>query len=462
MPPSSPRQLTPVPADSQIGLEWTGREDGRISAPVSSPYDPSNPSSEQTRRRAFRLLFVALMATAIGNSMLFAILPPLARELQVAEVWVGAIYTLSALLFLFMSPVWGALSDHYGRRPLIVFGLAAFGTSTLVFAAGAWAGQVGLLPPMAAILAMALARCLFGGLGSATNPSAQAYVADRTSQSERTEALASLTAAFGLGSVIGPALAGSFAERIGISGFMIAVSILVFAMAAAVRIYLPERTPPKQQGRPINPFIQFRFAADPRLTAFMIFGCALWLSQAASLQAIAFYIMDRLTLTPEQGLQLASIALTTGAAGLMFAQLIVIPALKTSPRVLMILGAGIVVIGNVELLFAPNYAALVLGYTLNAFGFGLCRSGFTAGASLAVNPEEQGRAAGLTTATAGVGFLIAPVTGLWLYQAVAPIAPFVLNAILALNGLALAVLHPRVRAAAAQALDRDKQGPGVV
>lgn len=402
------------------------------------------------------------MATAVGNSMLFAILPPLARELGVAEVWVGAIYTLSALLFLTMSPVWGALSDRYGRRALIVFGLSAFAVSTLVFAGGAYAGQVGWLPPMAAIFAMALSRCLFGGLGSATNPAAQAYVADRTSPAERTEALAALTAAFGLGSVIGPALAGAFVERIGIAAFMIGVSAIVLAMAVAVRLYLPERTSPIRQGRPINPFVQFKFAADPRLTGFMIFGCFLWLSQAASLQAIAFFIMDRLALGPEQGLQMGSVALTAGAAGLIFAQLVMIPALKTSPRVLMILGAGLVVLGNAELIFAPNYAALVLGYLLNCVGFGLCRSGFTGGASLAVDPEEQGRAAGLTTATAGVGFMIAPITGLWLYQVVGPEAPFALNAALAVIGLLVAVLHPRVRAAAESALDRDKDGPGVV
>lgn len=402
------------------------------------------------------------MATAVGNSMLFAILPPLARELAVAEVWVGAIYTVSALLFLTMSPVWGALSDRYGRRPLIVFGLSAFAVSTLVFAAGAYAGQVGWLPPLAAIFAMAVSRCLFGGLGSATNPAAQAYVADRTTPAQRTEALAALTAAFGLGSVIGPALAGAFVERIGIAAFMIAISVLVLAMALAVRLYLPERTAPTRQGRPINPLVQFKFAADPRLTAFMIFGCLIWLSQAASLQAIAFYIMDRLALDSDQGLQLGSIALTVGAAGLIFAQLVMIPALKTTPRVLMIIGACLIVVGNIELVFAPNYAALVLGFLLNSVGFGLCRSGFTGGASVAVDPEEQGRAAGLTTATAGVGFMAAPITGLWLYSLVGPEAPFWLNAALAVLGLAVAVFHPRVRAAAARALDRDKNGPGVV
>jgi len=136
---------------------WTGVAGGLMSHAVTAPFDPASPSSPDVRRRAFRLLFVCLMATAVGNSMLFAILPPLARELEVAEVWVGAIYTISALLFLLMSPVWGALSDRWGRKPLITLGLSAFSFSCLVFAAGAWAGQQAILPPMAAIFAMALA-----------------------------------------------------------------------------------------------------------------------------------------------------------------------------------------------------------------------------------------------------------------------------------------------------------------
>ena len=75
-----------------------------------------------------------------------------------------------------------------------------------------------------------------------------------------------------------------------------------------------------------------------------------------------------------------------------------------------------------------------------------------------MKPEEQGRAAGLTNATAGVGFMIAPVTGLWLYQTYAPIAPLTLNALIAMAGLALALMHPRVRAAAS-VLTRDDEDP---
>lgn len=378
---------------------------------------------------------MCLAVTGVGNSMLFAILPPLTRELGVAEIWVGVIYTISALMFLTMSPVWGALSDRIGRRPLVVWGLAWFSISSLVFASGAWAGQLGLLPPIAAMIAMALSRCLFGGLGSATNPSAQAYVADRTSPGERTRALAAMTSSFALGSILGPALAAAFAHRIGIAAFMMVIGLIVGASAVLVWFVLPERTPPKRQGRPINPLVQFQFAFDTRMRVFVGFACLVWLSNASSLQTIGFYTMDRLEIGPEDGLQLAGIALTAGAFALTFAQLVVIPVLKTSPRNLMMFGSGLIMMGNLELIFAQAYSAIVFGYMLNAFGFGLARSGFTAGASLAVNPDEQGRAAGLTTATAGLGFLIAPITGLWLYQSFGPSTPFMLNVVLTFLGV---------------------------
>ncbi|HAQ35560.1 MAG TPA: MFS transporter, partial [Alphaproteobacteria bacterium] len=121
--------------------------------------------------------------------------------------------------------------------------------------------------------------------------------------------LAGLTAAFGLGGVIGPALAAAFVERIGVAPFMIVIAVIVGSGAFAVRNLLPENTPPKQRQRPINPFAQFAFAGDPRLMPFMVFGVLVWLSQAASLQAIGFYVMDKLSADPEAGLQLAGVAL---------------------------------------------------------------------------------------------------------------------------------------------------------
>ncbi|WP_417498406.1 MFS transporter [Maricaulis sp.] len=407
-------------------------------------YDPTNPSGPKQRSAAFRLLFLCLMATGIGNNMLFAILPPLARQLAVPEYWVGAIYTVSATLFMTMTPIWGALSDRRGRKPLIIFGLTAFAGSTLMFGGAAWAGESGWVPPLAAIFAMALARTLFGSLGSATNPAAQAYVADRTSPEERTEALAGLTAAFGLGAVIGPTLAAAFVDIVGVPVFMVMISASVAVSAVAVWKLLPEQTPPRVQQRPLNPLRQFGFAADRRIAPFMIYGALIWITQSLSLATLSFFIMDALGLDESQGLQMSAIALAAGAGALIVAQLIVIPALKASPRVLMSLGGLITALGSGVMLIAPNYAGIVFAYLMTSFAFGLARSGFVGGASIAVTPEEQGRAAGLTTATAGLGFIIGPVGGLMMYHQLGHHSPYIAAAGLSIIALALAWLHPGI------------------
>jgi len=407
-----------------------------------SPHDRLTTPEE--RRSAFRLLFICLMATGIGNNMLFAILPPLARQLGVQEYWIGAIYTVSATLFMMMTPIWGALSDRRGRKPFIVFGLSAFAFSTLIFGAAAWAGEVGWIPPLGAIFAMALARTLFGSLGSATNPSAQAYVADRTSPEERTEALAGLTAAFGLGAVIGPTLAAAFVEWLGVAVFMFAIAGLVGLGAMGVWLHLPERSPPKVQARPINPIKQFAFGGDPRILPFMIYGALIWITQSLSLSSLAFFLMDRLELTEHEGLQMSSIALATGAGALIVAQLIVIPAMKATPRMLMTHGAALTIGGSLFMLVAPNYGGIVFAYLMTSFAFGLARSGFVGGASIAVTPEEQGRAAGMTTATAGLGFIIGPVGGLFLFSHLGMYAPYIAAASLGVVAVLVAWFHPGV------------------
>ncbi|MBR9824394.1 MAG: MFS transporter [Alphaproteobacteria bacterium] len=405
----------------------------------------SKPSTPQERRSAFRLLFLCLMATGIGNNMLFAILPPLARGLGVEEYWIGAIYTLSATLFMMMTPIWGALSDRKGRKPLIVFGLSAFAVSTAIFGAAAWAGEAGWTGPLTAIFAMALARALFGSLGSATNPAAQAYVADRTSPEERTEALAGLTAAFGLGAVIGPTLAAAFVEWLGVAFFMFAIALIVAAGAIAIWRLLPEHTAPQVQQRPLNPIRQFAFGADRRILPFMIYGAIIWITQSLSLSSLAFFLMDRLSLDQHDGLQYSSIALATGAGALIIAQLVVIPAMKATPRLLMTHGSVLTVAGSLFMLVAPNYGGIVFAYLLTSFAFGLARSGFVGGASIAVTPEEQGRAAGMTTATAGLGFIIGPVGGLFLFSEFGMYAPYIASAALGAVAIVVAWFHPGVK-----------------
>lgn len=412
----------------------------------------SDPGIRPDRRGAFLVLFACLVSSGMGNSMTFAILPPLAREIAMPDLWVSFIYTSTATLFLITSQVWGTASDRWGRKPVVVLGLSGFAVSMFALSGGVALALARTLPVLGVFAAITGARAVFGALGSATAPAASAYVADRTAPRERTAALARLTAGFGLGAAIGPAFAAWITPGFGlVAPLVITAIIAVGAAAAASR--LPERTPPRETGRLASRTSSWRLLVDPRLSALVLFGVSIWVAQAAGLQTINFYVMDRVGVGGAAAAGYAGAVLTASALAALFAQLVLVPRLKPSPRVAMIAGGGIISGAAVLLASATVYAAIVAGFALMGLGLGLARPGMFAGMSLAVGPEEQGAVAGLGSATAGVGFVTAPAIGLGLYTEIGPSAPYWTLAILALLGTAIAAASGGVRAASARAKD---------
>ena len=164
-------------------------------------------TTPQERIRGMGLLFVCLMTLGMGHSLFFAIFPPLARDLGLSEVQASAIFTLSAVLWVLMSPFWGRRSDVWGRKPVILLGLVGFGVSTGGLAVLLVIGQQGWLPLMTLYALMILIRSIFGFFGSGSPSAAQAYIADRTTREERTSGVAAIGAAFGMGTIIGPGFA---------------------------------------------------------------------------------------------------------------------------------------------------------------------------------------------------------------------------------------------------------------
>ena len=80
----------------------------------------------QLSRRQTSVLILSLMATSIGQSLVFAILAPLGREVQLNEIQITSIVASSALVFGLVSPRWGRLSDRVGRKPIIIIGLVGY------------------------------------------------------------------------------------------------------------------------------------------------------------------------------------------------------------------------------------------------------------------------------------------------------------------------------------------------
>lgn len=186
-------------------------------SPAPDPFaaPPAAETAPIGRNRQFRLLWTCMLVIGAGNSMLLAVAPPLVRELHLGDSSVGWIFSLSALLWVFASPYWGRLSDNVGRKPTIALGLFAYAISSASFGTAVMLGQSGALTGFALFISLVLARSIFGAFGSASSPSAQAYIADRTTAFERTAQLAGLSSAFAVGQAFGPGLCAWLASHFG-------------------------------------------------------------------------------------------------------------------------------------------------------------------------------------------------------------------------------------------------------
>lgn len=282
--------------------------------------------------------------------------------------------------------------------------------------------ESGVVSLMAGFFLMVTARSIFGVFGSSTNPAANAYVADRTSPSERAKGMGLLAAAFGVGGILGPGVAGA------LSVFGLLVPIYFIAVMGAlsgflVWRYLPERTKPVQRAQRARIPL-----TDPRIVPFIIFGVLLSLVQAITGATITFYFMDKLSIAPDLAPQYTGPAFMASALAALFAQFVFIQHFGVKTRSLMRWGIGISFVTYVLFVISPSYGPLIFAMMLQGLGFGLARPGFSAAASLAVKPEEQGAVAGLIGGTGAAGHIMIPVIVLYLYQGISPEAPYMLGA----------------------------------
>lgn len=394
--------------------------------------------------RAFRILFFCLVCIGMGQSMLFAILPPAAREIGLSPFQVSTIFATSAAIWVFVSPWWGRKSDVWGRRPVILIGLLGFAASMALLATMIHVGLKGLVPFGLVYPLMIAARCVFALFGSGTGPASQAYVADRTDRAERTAGVAMVSAALGLGQILGPAV-GATLTAIGLLAPLYFSSALAVLSASMIWLLLPEDGPPLAASEAQARSLSFR---DARVLPFLLVATSLQAVQATTSITLAFFMQDTLQLTASETVRYAGIGFVVLALSGLFTQLVLVQRLKPSPRRMMRVGLPLALLSFLALLSAENLLVYLGALAFLGAGLGLVRPGNAAGASLAVEPSEQGSVAGLTNAIGVLGNVFGPLLGTTLFQ-LTPHGPFLLNAALMLLALGFTLTNRRLRAARA-------------
>lgn len=141
------------------------------------------------------VLFLVVFIDLVGFGLLIPLLPFYVQHVGAEPQVITAVLGLYSLAQFFSAPLWGRLSDRYGRKPILAVTCAGLALSYLLLA-------------FADSLPLVIASRVFGGLMAGNIAAAQAYIADVTTPATRARGMGILGAAFGLGFIVGPSIGG--------------------------------------------------------------------------------------------------------------------------------------------------------------------------------------------------------------------------------------------------------------
>jgi MFS family permease len=376
--------------------------------------------SGQLTRQQLTVLILALMATGMGQSLVFAILAPLGREVHLRELQITSIIALSALIFGLAAPRWGRFSDRIGRKPVIITGLVGYAVGTLFFTSVFYAGLSGLLSGAALYTILLLTRCSQSIVMSATGPASAAYAADHTSREQRTKTMARLGTANSMGTILGPAVSGALAT-FGLLAPLYFAAALAAVAAVVVWRKLPV-TGSTTHLRDRKPGPQLRYT-DRRIALLLVTGVGTFVGFSSIQQTLGFQLQDKLHLSGIETAQMTGAALMVSAVFTFLVQVTVMQRVQLRPTQFIRIGLLSMLFGAAVVSGFETFTVLAIGMAFLGTGMAMCMPSISAGASLAVSPEEQGGAAGLVSSCPAIGFAIGPICAGALYQIHSPLAP---------------------------------------
>jgi DHA1 family tetracycline resistance protein-like MFS transporter len=336
---------------------------------------------------AFIFIFITVVLDMMAVGIVAPVLPKLIIEFERGDVaraasYVGLFATLWAAMQFIFSPVIGALSDHFGRRPVILLSNLGLGLDYFVMALAPGVGWL-------------LVGRVVSGITSASYPTAGAYIADVTPPAERAGRFGMLGAAFGLGFVVGPALGGLLGAIDLRLPFWVAGG-LSLANAAYGLFILPESLP-REKRRPFSLRNAHVFGALKLLRShseLLGMAAAMFVMALAheSLPNVFVLYTDQRYGWSEQTVGLALAAV--GVGSVIVSMSLVRPLVRRlGERNAAMLGLGCGIVGCCTFAAAPTGSIFLAGIAFMAL-WGLAGPSFQSLMSHRVSSSEQGQLQG--------------------------------------------------------------------
>tara|TARA_B100000214_G_scaffold355648_1_gene313631 strand:- start:1703 stop:2893 length:1191 start_codon:yes stop_codon:yes gene_type:complete len=379
-----------------------------------------------------------LFTVGLGQSFVFVLVPPLARDLGLSEVQTSSIFAISAFAWALTSAFWGRKSDKYGRRNIAVLGLIGYSISLIALITPLFLVERNILDVVYLFPALVLGRLLNGLVGSASRPASFAYIADTSSKEKRTLKFARLEASFLVGTVVGP-LVGGFLFLITNETPFYVFSFL--ALIAAFGIYKElNNTSIKKDN--VKDDIKIKWYSKSILP-FLAYAAVLSLCQASLLQSIGFYITDLFRefddLPTLISMTFALLSISTIVSQYLFTDTFPMKNFN-----LLLFGTLLLVFSYSTMAFFQSISVYYLSIIILGFGFGMTRPALASSLSLAQTPENQGSAAGYLGSVIPIGHMTTPFIAMPIY-AINPSYLYYFSSILCIGLILFIIFHPTIR-----------------
>ena len=370
----------------------------------------------KNRRSALAILFLIVFVDLLGFGMVIPVMATYAEQLGASAAQTGWLMTgYSAMQFVF-TPIWGRLSDRFGRRPLLLLSIGMTAVGFLGYA-------------LAPDFRWLLASRLFAGVATANIAIAQAYIADVTPPEGRAKGMGLIGAAFGLGFVLGPAI-GGFLSTLSLAWPGYAAAILAAANGVAAFLVLPEpaeRVAARHRPHFAAMLDELRRPGIRRLVVIYLLSVLAFSGMEATFALIATH---RYALDPNHVFR---VFVFIGVIVVIVQGGLIGPLTRRfGEKSLLVAGLGCQAVGLAAIPYAGGMLGLLAACVPLALGSGLSSPALSFLLSRSARAEDQGGTLGIGQSAAALGRIAGPITATGAYDRLWQGAPYLGGALLML------------------------------